>query len=401
MFTERCISYLYSIFCKIFRIIITLPESKSNNGLNVKDLLIIKTGELLAKTDELKEANESLHLLNNEIRKKIQEIRNTKKDLTETERDIIVANDALTEANEELTLTNKELSVVNKELFMVNEQIKQLTINQKEFIDITGHELRTPIQAISGSFELMEMDIPSLLQNSIKNNTHKEFESLIKDKPRLEQFTNRLISAYRNSQRLEILVNNLLDLSKIDGNRLQLNKESFNLNEKIQNVIRDVHTKTNLSSHHANSSTPVDIVFEPQEDPITVFADKIRIFEVLSNLINNAIKFSNGESITVSAIKSQIDGNETKNVNDNYPEQVERDNWKKKDQLVIISIKDKGKGIDKEILPQLFNKFVTKSDQGTGLGLYIAKNMIEAHGGQIWAQNNKDEKGTTFSFSLP
>lgn len=402
MFTERCISYLYSIFYNIFRIIITLPESKRNNSLNVKDLLTIKTGELLAKTDELKEANESLHLLNNEIRKKIQEIRNTKKDLTETERDLIVANDELTEANEKLALTNRELSVVNRELFTANEQVKQLIIKQKEFIDITGHELRTPIQAISGSFELIEMDIPSLMQNSIKNNTHKEFESLIKDKPRLEQFTNRLISAYRNSQRLEILVNNLLDLSKIDGNRLHLNKESFNLNEKIQNVIRDVHNNPNLGSLHGIlPNTPIDIVFEPQEDPITVSADKVRIFEVLSNLINNAIKFSNGESITISTIKSQINGNETKNVNDDYHEQVERDNWKKKDQLVIISIKDKGKGIDKEILPRLFNKFVTKSDQGTGLGLYIAKNIIEAHGGQIWAQNNKDEKGATFSFSLP
>jgi signal transduction histidine kinase len=285
---------------------------------------------------------------------------------------------------------------------MANEQVKQLIIKQEEFIDITGHELRTPIQAISGNFELIEMDIPSLLQNSIKNNTHKEFESLIKDKPRLEQFTNRLISAYRNSQRLGILVNNLLDLSKIDGNRLHLNKESFNLNEKIQNVIRDVHNNPNLGSLHCNlPNTPIDIVFEPQEDPITVSADKVRIFEVLSNLINNAIKFSNGKSITISTIKSQINGNETKNVNDNYNEQVERDSWKKKDQLVIISIKDKGKGIDKEIFPRLFNKFVTKSDQGTGLGLYIAKNIIEAHGGQIWAQNNKDEKGATFSFSLP
>ncbi len=83
------------------------------------------------------------------------------------------------------------------------------------------------------------------------------------------------------------------------------------------------------------------------------------------------------------------------------PQQVERDNWKKKDQLVIISIKDKGKGIDKEILPLLFNKFVTKSDQGTGLGLYIAKNIIEAHGGKIWAFNNNDGIGSTFVFSLP
>ena len=89
-------------------------------------------------------------------------------------------------------------------------------------------------------------------------------------------------------------------------------------------------------------------------------------------------------------------------VNHEDLEYGERDSKKKKeDELVIVSIKDKGKGIDEEILPRLFNKFVTKSDQGIGLGLFIAKNIIEAHGGRIWAQNNKNEKGATFSFSLP
>jgi signal transduction histidine kinase len=369
----------------------------------VKDLLTIKTGELLAKTDELREVNESLHRLNNEIRKKAEEIRNTKKDLTETERNLMVANDELIDNNEKFALTSKELSLVNKELFMANEQIKQLVLEQKEFIDITAHELRTPIQAISGIFELIEMDLPSLLQNSStgQNVINNEFESLIKDKQRLGQFTNRIISTYRNSQRLEKLVNDILDLTRIDSNRLQLNKESFNLDEKIQNVIKDIQDKTNNKSHSNNFHNHVQIVFESQQDPISVFADKIRIFEVLSNLINNAIEFSDGGSITISAIKSQNNGNETNNVNDDYHEHVERDTWKKKDELVVISIKDKGKGIDKEIFPRLFNKFVTKSDQGTGLGLYIAKNIIEAHGGQIWAQNNKDEKGATFSFSLP
>jgi signal transduction histidine kinase len=371
----------------------------------VKELLTIKTGELLAKTDELREINESLHLLNNEIRKKSEEVRNTKKDLTETERNLLVANDELTETNEKFSLTNKELAKVNKDLVEANEQIKQLVSKQKEFIDITGHELRTPVQALSGNFELIEMDIPSLLQNSFedKDNTNKEFESLIKDKPRLKQFANRLISAYRNSQRLEKLIIDVLDTSRIESNRLDLHKESFNLNEKIQNLIKDIHNKTRFGSLHGDSPTIYsDIVFKPQEDPITVFADKIRIFEVLSNLINNAIKFSNGKPITISVIKFQNNGNETKHGKDEDLKYVEMDNGKKiEDESVLVSIKDKGRGIDEEILPRLFNKFVTKSDQGTGLGLYIAKNIIEAHGGHIWAQNNKNEKGATFSFSLP
>ncbi|HEX5185808.1 MAG TPA: HAMP domain-containing sensor histidine kinase, partial [Nitrososphaeraceae archaeon] len=168
-----------------------------------------------------------------------------------------------------------------------------------------------------------------------------------------------------------------------------------------QNVIKDVRNKTTLSSQHGNStSKSIDIVFEPQQDPLIVFADKVRIYEVLSNLLNNAIKFSDLKPITISAIKSQINGNESKNVNEESLDK-EKDDENKKDQFVLVSIKDEGKGVDKEILPRLFNKFVTKSDQGTGLGLYIAKNIIDAHGGQIWVQNNKDEKGATVTFSLP
>lgn len=375
--------------------------------MTANDDLTIKTGELLAKTDELREANESLSLLTKEIRKKTEEIRNTKKGLTESERDLVVANDKLTEISEKFAMTNKELVDVNKDLVVANEQINQLRLNQKEFFDITTHELRTPIQAIYGNFEMIEMDLPSLLQNSLtgQNNIKNEFNSLIKDNQKLDQFTNRLVSTYRNSQRLEKLVNNIQDLSRIENNRLELRKESFNLNEKIQNVINDIHKNTSLGSNHGDSVTHIDIIFEPQNDPITVFADKIRIFEVLSNLINNAIKFSDGESITISTRKFQNNGNETNNVKDTSTlnnEYIDRDYGKKKDgEFVLISIKDKGKGIDEEVLPRLFNKFVTKSEQGTGLGLYIAKNIIEAHGGQICARHNKNEKGATFSFSLP
>lgn len=131
-------------------------------------------------------------------------------------------------------MTNKELADVNRELVVANEQIKNLLVKQKEFLDITAHELRTPIQAIYGNFELIEMDLPSLLKNSLtsQNNIKNEFNRLIEDNQRLNQFTNRLISTYRNLQRLEKLVNSVLDLLKKDSNRLLLRKESFNLNEK-------------------------------------------------------------------------------------------------------------------------------------------------------------------------
>ena len=202
-----------------------------------------------------------------------------------------------------------------------------------------------------------------------------------------------VISTYRNSQRLEKLVNDILDTSRIESNSLDLHKESFNLNEKIENVIKDISNKTH---NYKEPNNQIEIGFEPQQDPINVFADKIRIFEVLSNLLNNAIKFSNDKPITISARTVKKNNHFTSSDKENGDVQDIKDA-----EIVIVSVIDRGNGIDREILPRLFTKFATKSNQGTGLGLYIAKNIIEAHGGQIWAQDNADGKGTTFSFSLP
>ena len=220
---------------------------------------------------------------------------------------------------------------------------------------------------------------------------------MVGNKDKLAEFRKALISTYRNSQRLEKLVNDILDTSRIESNRLDLHRESFNLNEKIENVIKDISNKTNNYKEPNNPHDPIEIDFEPQQDPINVFADKIRIFEVLSNLLNNAIKFSNDKPITISARK-------VKKNNKHFPSS-DKENGDVQDikdaDIVIVSVIDRGNGIDREILPRLFTKFATKSNQGTGLGLYIAKNIIEAHGGQIWAQDNPDGKGTTFLFSLP
>jgi signal transduction histidine kinase len=300
-----------------------------------------------------------------------------------------------------------QLKETIEKLRKANEDLKASDKMQKEFINIAAHELRTPTQAISGNLELIEIShIPSLFKGSSTEQTgiDKEFESLVKDKDRLYDFTNGLVSAYRNSQRLEKLVNDILDTSRIESNRLELHKEPFNLNLKIQNVIKDIHNKTNIGSHRADSSTHIDIVFEPQEDPVMVFADKVRIFQVVSNLINNATRFSNGKPIVISSKKylrneiGTVKGNYYKSKKVNLADMKEfRD-----EMVVIVSIRDRGKGIDPDILPRLFTKFVTKSDRGTGLGLYITKSIIEAHGGQIWAQNNYDGgSGATFSFSLP
>ena len=288
-----------------------------------------------------------------------------------------------------------------EKLEKANEDLQSHDKLQKEFINVAAHELRTPTQAISGNLELIEMTyLPSILQETSINQdeTAIEFENLVKNKDMLSEFRKALISTYRNSQRLEKLVNDILDTSRIESNRLDLHKESFNVNEKIENVIKDISNKTNNYKDPNNSRNAIEIDFEPQQNPITVFADKIRIFEVLSNLLNNAIKFSNGKPITISAKKLKANKKYFPGIEDKekaHPQDIEDA------EIVIVSVTDRGKGIDGEILPRLFTKFATKSNQGTGLGLYIAKNIIEAHGGRIWAQDNVDGKGATFSFSLP
>jgi two-component system sensor histidine kinase VicK len=145
------------------------------------------------------------------------------------------------------------------------------------------------------------------------------------------------------------------------------------LNENIRYVINDVNNQAGVGN---NNNSAVSILFEPKQD-VFVEADKVRINEVISNLLKNAIQFTKEGTITIAAAEKM-----------NYNE-------------VLISIKDTGTGIDPEIMPRLFTKFISKSVAGTGLGLFISKSIIEAHGGKIWAENNADGKGATFAFSLP
>jgi two-component system, OmpR family, sensor histidine kinase VicK len=192
----------------------------------------------------------------------------------------------------------------------------------------------------------------------------------------------------RNAKRLQRLTEDILDITKIESQSLKLNKEKFDINKKISNVIKDVEKQI-------SDSNKLKILFiEPseEEEPIFVEADKGRIYQVIANLLNNAIKFTKEGTIFVSAKMTR-----KKSMNRGGG----RDYSSSSSRHVIVSVKDSGAGIDPEILPRLFTKFATKSDKGTGLGLYISKSIIEAHGGKIWAENNSDGKGATFAFSLP
>ncbi len=251
----------------------------------------------------------------------------------------------------ELKNTNISLMKSNELLEEANEQLKVHDKMQKEFINIAAHELRTPIMPILGEVEIIEEDLDP------KSKTVKVEEEQI-----------QLI--IRNAKRLDRLASDILDVTKIESNSLKLEKIYFNLNDVLSNSIRDIQNQ--VSSGDIGTKN-IKIVYEPVH--IKISGDKERINQVVSNLLSNALKFTDEGFIKI----------KIENANDS----------------VIISVEDTGSGIHPEIFPRLFCKFATKSDKGTGLGLYISKNIIDAHGGQIWAQNNSSGSGATFFFSLP
>ena len=263
------------------------------------------------------------------------------------------------------------------------EQLQQADRIKTEFINIAAHELRTPIMPIIGYAELLEEE--------------EEEEGLGQNDKRKESVT----AIIRNAKRLQRLANDILDVTKIESKSLKINKEQLNLNDLILNVLDDIVINTKEeelkgtgynSNSYSNSSNRRKFLYKGSEEEIIIQADRTRLIQVISNLINNAIKFTKEEeeegTISIVVEKKKKDIN-----NDN--------NTKEEEGKVIVSIKDTGTGIASEILPRLFTKFASKSYKGTGLGLFISKSIIEDHGGKMWAQNNADGKGATFSFSLP
>jgi two-component system, OmpR family, sensor histidine kinase VicK len=239
------------------------------------------------------------------------------------------------------------------------EQLKDHDLAQKEFINIAAHELRTPIQSIMGYSELMECE------------------------PERSEFLTPIV---RNAYRLQKLSNDILDVTRIESNRLKLDIERVNLSHLLSEIVRDF--KDNISTSTTDKPDDVRtqnvlITCECQHD-ILIDADKTRITQVISNLLENASKFTKKGLIAITCSVEK----ENEDNNGHCPS-------------VITSIKDTGDGISADILPRLFSKFVTNSISGTGLGLFLSKSIIEAHKGRIWAQNNPDGSGATFSFSLP
>ena len=252
------------------------------------------------------------------------------------------------------------------------EKLRATEKTEKEFINLAAHELRTPAHAILGYAELAMMEANN--EDTIDSDSEKRGDYIA--------------AVYRNALRLQRLTKDILDVARIESNILKLNKDRFDLAEKINDVINDIaHTQI---VNNAETKDNTEVIFNKPVNPLFVNADKVRINEVISNLLCNAINATkNNGKITVSARFIESAMNNSAYIND-----------KDTKTCAIVSIKDSGAGIDPEIMPRLFTKFATKSESGLGLGLYISRSIIEAHGGKIWGENNKNEEGATFGFSL-
>jgi signal transduction histidine kinase len=236
----------------------------------------------------------------------------------------------------------------------LNEELKRADKMQKQFINVAAHELRTPVQPILG--------VLGLLRSRTTEITKQELDE-------------SLDLIMRNALRLKRLAEDILDVTKIESQSLVIHKEIIDLNEAISGAVQDI-IKNQFGSRGGR------ILYESKEDTILVEADRFRLVQVVSNLLSNAVKFTkrNGGTIHISIKKK-----------DDYGQEV-----------ALVSVKDTGVGIDPEIFPRLFEKFASKSFQGTGLGLFLSRSIIEAQGGRIWAENNTDgQNGATFYFTLP
>jgi two-component system, OmpR family, sensor histidine kinase VicK len=287
-----------------------------------------------------------------------------------------------------------------KQLKDAYQKVENTNAMQQEFINVAAHELRTPIQSILGYTELLLED---------ETNDRKKYS---------------LFAILHNSERLQKLASDILDIARIESNTFPLNKKPLKLNSTISNIVKDyvkrqkqrkardiTELASNINGGNNNKNKngkaiETKLVFESkikvkegEEDIVVVEADEERLTQVIDNILDNAFKFTDSSGrITVTLEKKQEA--QTQEQLGEYAQEGEQGQGQEQ-QHAIITIKDKGMGIDPEILPRLFTKFATKSYKGTGLGLYISKNIVEAHGGKLYAINNPDGKGATFTITLP
>lgn len=346
---------------------------------------IINTGIF---TSSSKKDNQTTLDSNDKIQSKVyNEMTNLKNNVKEYDDDNATGN----EYSKTITLKSsllesiKELQRINDELIESLKSLKEKYELQNEFINIAAHEIRTPTQAITGYVELLNLGS----ENS------KRYQNLI----------------IRNAEILNVLVSNILDTSRIDNKTLILKKENFDIVKLLEQIVED------FSRSRINNEKKIPIFFEnhiyehkerikyktqysnrnKKKESQIVYADRSRIIQIITNLLQNAIRHTNNRGkITITLEKNILSKNSQ--LPNKHKSQVESE--------LLIKVINSGKGIDSEVLPHIFSKFVSApNSSGTGLGLYISKNIIEAHGGKISAENNYNDEhgvgGATFSITLP
>jgi signal transduction histidine kinase len=265
-------------------------------------------------------------------------------------------------------------------------QLRDQQTDQREFISIAAHELRAPIQPILGLAEVLKS------RQEVQMEKQRELLSVI----------------IRNAKRLKELTENILDITRIENKSLELQKEPLDIDEIVIGVFNDAldeselsrnirlvynHGKTRKFDSALSTSGSESLLTSGSADKgssLSIKADRLRLTQVMTNLIGNAIKFSN-EGDTVTVLVSEENG-----MQDFKGRETGTGN-----KVLLVRVEDTGRGIDPEIVPRLFKKFASKSEKGMGLGLFISKNIVEAHGGEIWADIPSKEKGAAFSFTIP
>ena len=233
------------------------------------------------------------------------------------------------------------------------EELKTLDVLKSQLIDFTSHEIRTPLSIMWGNIQLLQRTETG--RNLTKQQRKKVYDSL-----------------NRNYHRIEKLLDASFDLSRIRRGLFELNKEPNNLEEIVENIAND------MTKYVEKNNLIITFVKEGNEAPDNVMVDADRIDQVLRNLIENSVKFSNDGEIIVTL----------KTTPSEY----------------IVAIKDEGMGIDPDDFDQIFELFWRRrkiQSRSLGLGLYISKSIIELHQGKIWVESEGEGTGSTFYFSIP
>jgi signal transduction histidine kinase len=363
-------------------------------------------------------------------------------------------NVRLGESNLSLIDSNIRLKEREEVIRIQLEKLRESEKMKDEFINTAAHELRTPIQPIIGLTNIISSKIAELIGSSDDGHGHQgkvDANHKISKEQQKQQLLDLVAVVTRNANRLRQLSENILDAAKIESNTLKLNKEKFDIRQLIAETLREQNdsfkasgtkveipstvglkklvdinsSQSKIPAHVLKSkgSTDPSVDLNAVKESYLVEADRTKISQVLSNLLSNSLR----------AIRARAEESTNKNEGGRIAISVKKKNERHGEvgatvvaadnslitlsdqghdrsplEEIIVSMTDNGTGLSPEIIPKLFSKFTSGSDSGTGLGLYICKNIIEAHGGRIWASNNSEANGrvsgcpgATFSFSLP